>query len=250
MRCDTSRPLIDAAVDGELDAVHALDVERHLEQCPDCAAERDRLVALRASLANAGLRYAAPSDLLDRFRAEIQPRSPAWFRSVIRHRAIAASLLAALTVGLIAGRLTSSGQSESGITSRELVDAHVRSLLASHLTDVTSTDQHTVKPWFAGKLDYAPPVIDLAEDGFPLVGGRLDYLQGRPVAALVYRRRGHAINVYVLPARSDRPSTVRVTVHQGYHLEQWSRQGMQFWAISDVGPEDLAKFVAALQAAT
>ena len=134
-------------------------------------------------------------------------------------------------------------------TASEVVSGHVRSLMADHVTDVTSTDQHTVKPWFAGKLDFSPPVTDFAAADFPLIGGRLDYLQGRPVAALVYRHRNHVINVFVWPMSDTHERLSQAITLRGFHMFHGVHAGMAFWVVSDLNVEELASFARMLTAA-
>jgi anti-sigma factor RsiW len=216
----------------------------------------DPMTELPAELKQNMTRYKAPPGLKRRIRymlgqqsrIAVPPRRPAalwWQRWMPLGASFACGTLLAISVMGYRDAGRDDGQIE-----QQVVASHVRSLMVSHLTDVASSDQHTVKPWFTGKLNYAPPVIDLAEDGFPLIGGRLDYLQDKPIAALVYRRRGHTINVFVLPShQTPQPSASRLMARQGYHLASWTQAGMRFWAISDVGSDELAKFSAAMQAA-
>ena len=138
------------------------------------------------------------------------------------------------------------GPSAEEVLAREVLAGHVRSLMADHLSDVASSDRHTVKPWFNGKLDFSPPVEDLAQQGFPLVGGRLDYLNNRPVAALVYHRQKHFINLFIWPSTSS-DSEVKKETRQGYHLFHWTRSGMTYWAVSDVEESQLQEFVGLVQ---
>ena len=125
---------------------------------------------------------------------------------------------------------------------RDLVVAHVRSLQAEHLEDVKSSDKHTVKPWFTGQVDFSPPVKDFTEQGYPLLGGRLDYLDQRPTAALVYGRAKHIINLFIWPAGGDGDSSAQTLVRRGYNLSHWTREGLEFWAVSDLNAEELGEF--------
>jgi anti-sigma factor RsiW len=158
--------------------------------------------------------------------------------------AAAAALVVSVGSGITVWRSTSTAWRR---VADEVVDSHVRSLMASHLFDVESTDRHTVKPWFLGKLDFAPPVADLASIGFPLVGGRLDYVGGRPVAALVYQRQKHTINVFISPQRDEIARTYGRSI-RGFNVRHWIHGDMSFWAVSDLNEAELTEFVRGLEA--
>jgi anti-sigma factor RsiW len=235
-----------------------IEMETHLQTCGDCARELERQHALRAALQRGSLAYAAPDGLRERIQSSLRSSAPAeaperasdWrpFAFLRWAGALAVLALCAVTSWQLLPSLR--GPASDQRIEAEVFASHVRSLEANHLEDVVSTDQHTVKPWFDGKLDFSPPVEDLASDGFPLVGGRLDYLEGREVAALVYQRRKHFINVFVWPDASGSISTQKVESRQGYNLKRWSRGGFQFWAVSDVSATDLAEFVRLLETRT
>jgi anti-sigma factor RsiW len=242
MTCPEVRRLIDPYVDGELSAEDVATVHAHLATCPTCpqqVTDRERL----GRLVRAAPYYAAP----DRLRTAVATNARRSGRaSRITSLAAAAALVLGIGASAVVLRTIAIGRGDrSNAIAEELVSDHVRSLMADHLFDVRSTDQHTVQPWFLGKLDYAPPVTDLVQAGFPLVGGRLDYIDGRPVAALVYQREKHTINVFVWPTNAgatvSSPATVR-----GFHVEHWTRDGMAFWAVSDLNAAELGQFRAAL----
>jgi anti-sigma factor RsiW len=255
MNCQDAQHLLSAYADGELDLVHSLQVEKHLAGCPACAEAEKNLRTLHTALAAPSLRYAAPAALRARIQAA-QEEAPAvvaatpplasrepWLRPV----ALAAGFLVMIGVGATLGILLSRGRTANGQVEDWVVAGHVRSLQVNHLTDVVSSDRHTVKPWFRDKLDFSPLVPDLAADGFPLMGGRLDYLDGRPVAALVYQRGKHAINVFTWPTDNTGDKPTRNFSRQGFHLRDWQRGGMNYWAISDLNDEDLDQFVRLFQ---
>jgi anti-sigma factor RsiW len=228
--------------DGELDAVRAAEFETHLQACPACAQDLAAQQGLRRALGAADLYEKAPASLRARVRAELAPSPAARAPRAARWRILAA---AASLVLVSFGLWRTVPAWRNDVAERELagqvLDAHLRSLQLTHLTDVASTDQHTVKPWFVGKLDFAPAVVDLASDGFPLVGGRLDVVGGQSVAALVYARRKHVINVFVWPSeKSD--AALRTGAERGYTWIRWTRRGMRFWAVSDVAAADLEEF--------
>jgi len=232
---------LDAYLDDELDPAAAHAVRAHLSGCADCrgrVAEREELGRLVRSTAY----YAAP----DRLRARVSMQAGRIFTmGRLRNWAAAAVLVVSIGGGMT---LVQSALMRRDAVVEEEVGSHVRSLMAGHLFDVQSTDQHTVKPWFLGKLDFSPPVVDLSSIGFPLVGGRLDYLGGRPVAALVYQRQQHTINVFVSPAPA-RPALRRMEQQsvRGFHVRHWSRDGMAFAAVSDLNDAELTEFAHALQ---
>jgi len=238
--CREAEALISAYVDRELDVAASLQMDAHVAACAGCTAALQRTEALQAAMRSAPLTFAPPADLERRVRAAIRREMPA--RDTLLRRAVrwgampaAAAAAAALTWVLLV-RVDGNGGEQR--IAEELVGAHVRSLMVEHLVDVPSSDQHTVRPWFNGKIDFAPAVGDYTASGFPLVGGRVDYIDGRAVAALVYRHQQHLINVFIAPAGADRWPGGAVDAH-GYHLLHWSDAGLSYWAISDVSPPAL-----------
>jgi anti-sigma factor RsiW len=240
MTCDETEILLHALIDGELDAGHARDVENHVAGCPRCAAALADYRAMSKAVAGANLRYTAPLALRKRIEASLPQVTPAPSRrSVLRGFAMGSAVSALAATGLVA--IVLRNDDEQRIES-EVVSAHLRSLQAGHLIDVVSTDQHTVKPWFNGKLDVSPPVVDLTAQGFTLIGGRLDYLDARAIGAVVYRRRQHVINLFVAQTANTKRKTAKMETMQGFNVRRWSEQGMNFWAVSDIGPDELAEF--------
>src|SRR6195952_2327074 len=245
MTCDEAGILLHALIDGELDAGHAREVEGHIAGCPRCAAELAAYRAMSKEIAGADLRYAAPPALRRRIEAALpQTRAPSR-RAVLRGFAMGSAASAIAATGLFAIILR--GDDEQRIQS-EVVSAHLRSLQAGHLTDVLSTDQHTVKPWFNGKLDVAPPVADLTAQGFTLIGGRLGYVDGRALGAVVYKRRSHVINLFVAQGANAEHRAKTETV-QGFNIRRWSERGLNYWAVSDLGADELTEFGEKFEAA-
>ncbi len=240
MTCDEARLLLHALIDGELDAGHVREVEAHLAGCAACSAELSAERELKRALAGTELRYTAPPALRARIEAALPQAQKPNRRAVLRGFAMGSMVSALAATGLVAIVLRQDDQQR--ILS-EVVSAHLRSLQAGHLTDVISTDQHTVKPWFNGKLDVAPPVIDLTAQGFTLVGGRLDYIDARAIGAVVYRRRQHIINLFVSQTTSTEHRPPKTQTMQGFNCRRWGERGLNFWAVSDIGADELAEFV-------
>jgi anti-sigma factor RsiW len=259
MTCDEAEILLHALLDDELDAGHSRDVEAHVADCARCAAALADYREMSKAFAGGELRYTAPAGLRRRIEESLPKAAPQPTahvlplarpapnrRSVLRGFAMGSALSALAATGLVA--IVLRNDDEQRLLS-EVVTAHLRSLQAGHLIDVVSTDQHTVKPWFNGKLDVSPPVVDLTAQGFTLIGGRLDYVDARAIGAVVYRRRQHIINLFVAQTASTESHSVRMETMQGFNVRRWSEQGMNFWAVSDIGADELAEFGAKFEAA-
>ena len=244
MSCELTESVLHGYLDGELDAARAADFERHLLSCGECVAALEAQEGLRSSLQRVGLYERAPVALRHKVYADVGGRAdqPVAIRARYaavswRWLAVAAAFLLVIFTGWKVMPRLAGNHGETTLASA-IVDAHLRSLQPGHLEDVISTDQHTVKPWFDGKLDFAPPVKDFVEEGFPLQGGRLDVVHGRTVAVLVYGRRKHLINVFVWP--TTEPDSQAVGGSQlGYNWVDWRKAGMEMCAVSDVSPADL-----------
>jgi anti-sigma factor RsiW len=251
MTCEETRELVHALIDGELDAGHARAVETHVAGCPRCAAQLRDYRVMRQALAAPELRYRAPAALRARIEGTLPSRRPAVVssrRSLLKGLAMGSVMSTALAASLVV--FVMNREADQRIIG-DVVSAHLRSLQGDHLIDVQSTDQHTVKPWFNGRLDVAPPVVDLTAQGFTLIGGRLDYIDGRPVAAIVYKRRAHVINLFVqqIPAQVSGPERhASIAQLQGFNVWRWSHADLGFWAVSDINAEELQEFGEKLEA--
>jgi anti-sigma factor RsiW len=255
MNCDEIRPLIDALVDRELALETSLSVERHLSSCDACMTIYQNRAALQTATSTGSLYAHTPEELSSQImmaiRQQAQQAEPEPARSFLtaRGRMIAWSLAAALVIAAILTARTmyigTAGPPADDLA-QEVFTSDMRSLMAvDHGIDILSSNQHTVKPWFAGKLDFSPPVRDYSADGFPLIGGRRDYLNGRTVAALVYRRRKHWINAYIWPSSQDLPTTA--LSKNGYNIVHWSENGMNYWVVSDLNAPELNLFTQLLR---
>jgi mycothiol system anti-sigma-R factor len=273
MNCEEATKLMDGYLDGELDPITSQTIEQHLRDCPNCDQAYKAHGSLIRVIGNAVPYYKAPAELRERIQSSLREEvgerrtrnGGQNTRSLFQRKrseprtillgtswnwlALAAAILLAAIIGWnLLPRLQRPGPDQ--LLATQLIGGHVRSLMANHLTDVASSDQHTVKPWLDAKLDFAPPVVDLASEGFPLIGGRLDYLDNRPVAALVYQRRKHFINLFVWPGAAAAARPAMAISHQGYQLLHWADPDFNYWAVSDVNANDLQTFKQQFEAQT
>lgn len=241
MNCEFARTTVHAYFDSELDAVRSADFEAHAEICPECKIELKAIGALRTRLQESDLFEEASPQLVERIRKQIgQTTNESRMKRFTPRRLFLIPAFGALTLAcLVIMFLLFQSQNQSTRLTAELIDAHVRSLQPGHLTDVLSTDQHTVKPWFDGKVDFIPPVSDFSKQGFPLVGGRLDTIGGQTVAVLVYSQGKHFINVFVWPYRENELNLASSGSHQGYNWLRWQSGDMELCLVSDTSLADL-----------
>ena len=247
MLCRDSKKLLGAYVDNELDVVQSAALEEHLGDCADCQAFVEDQQAVKGLLQQGNFRFSVPAGFHEQIKRSLEPGSakkarfwpatPAWAWKLATGFATAAALALAIALGVVLHQQSNTGQA---FAQNEVVDNHIRSLLMNHLADVDSTDQHTVKPWFNGKLSFSPKVTDFSDKGFPLIGGRLDTMEGETVAALVYKRRQHVINVFTCPHTDA--ITPAASEQRGYHIVHWADGGMEYWVISDVNAGELQQF--------
>lgn len=233
MDCKQTQSLLSAYADNELDARSSIEVEEHLRGCSKCREALEGVKQVKQVVLSSAPAYRAPSKLRKSIQTTNEPPRAAF--SAFRVTAFAATVLLALFVGWTIGR-----RNPPHDISADLLASHVRALMSDHLADVISTDKHTVKPWFNGRIDYSPPVVDLAAQGFPLKGGRLEYLDGRRVAVLVYARNKHVIDLYVEPSGKNISETKSQL--NGFNMRHWSKQGFEYWAVSDVNDQELSDY--------
>ena len=236
MICSLARPLIEAQMDDELDPNGQALLREHLEHCAPCRAAQARLLRLREAIRGQDLYFRAPDSLrrrvLGSLREPARPERWKWF-------AMAASVALAVSLGANVYLSRSNRAENFSLLARDVMSDHVRSMLSNHAIDVVSSDRHTVKPWFSDKLDFSPDVRDLAGQGYPLAGGRVDYLDGRPVAALVFHRAKHTIDLFTWPSGTQMGDAVS---RNGLNVVAWTKNGMAYWAVSDVNADELNRF--------
>jgi len=243
MNCEQARPLIDPYVDGELEPTGKQALEQHLCDCNNCSQVWQNLQSLKKAVRQEPMQFPASAELRRRLSVQLRIQSSLQSRSFWEW-----NWLATLATGFAAACLILwmnfilNHPSNQELLAREVAASHIRSLMADHRLDVASTDQHTVKPWFAGKLDFSPPVKDFADQEFPLIGGRLDYLNDRTVAALVFQRHKHVINLFIWPNGGGDSSPSSFAPIQGYNMVHWAQGGMTFWVISDLNEQELGDF--------
>ena len=251
MQCRDCRDALGPRLDGELPVDEAREIDRHLARCPACAREFGTLTETHRILSENLMQYRAPDVLKARIRSAVAgvPASrepthpvPAWWRQVA-----AGLLIAIMSSGVTYVAVNRSVH--GAVAADELLESHVRSVMPGHLTDVVSTEHHTVKPWFNGRVDVSPAVPNLDSAGFLLVGGRADYVRGRVVPVVVYARRQHVINVYAWAAASADAAPPNDLSRNGYHFVTWRTGGIEYWAVSDLNAAELHTFVATFTAA-
>jgi anti-sigma factor RsiW len=250
MNCAESEVMLHALIDGELDAGHARDVEAHVADCAGCGEKLAAFRTMHEVMSAAPLKETAPAHLRNRIEALMatpasrvvsirqfmQPTRRSFFGGFAVGSALSAAVAASLVLTVIRG-------DQEQAVADEVVSAHIRSLQPGHLMDVATSDQHTVKPWFNGRVDVAPPVVDLTAESFTLLGGRLDYIDSEPVAAIVYQRRKHVINLFVAQHLGRRHTRTIGDSIQGYNVRHWSQDGLDLWAVSDIVGDELDEFV-------